>query len=285
MTIIKLLTIYYIVLKKLNYYCTLKNSFITKPPPYIMKLLIKKLLLSSLIIVALQNKAICQVREVLDALKPTKAFEGTPILKKGSHVIQAGIGMGSNILSLVESGQIGDVLNTAGVSSSTSRVGPITIGYEYLVKDNLGMGLSVSYAEASQTFNVNSTNSASIISIPGIGNIPGIGSILGTSGTTGALNTNVKSTTILLSTTYHLYTTDKFDPYSKVSIGATFWSGSNKNASGSDAGSAPTFPTPIAYNAVLGLRYFAAKQMGLYGELSYSNLRFAANIGLTFKLH
>jgi hypothetical protein len=248
-----------------------------------MKRIISKSILF-LTCIIIQTKANCQVREILEAMKPTSAYEGTPILKKGSQVLQVGIGMGTNVLSFVGAGQIGDALGGAGVSNSSSKVGPFTLGYEYLVKDNLGLGVSVSYAEATKSYDINSS-SGLLTGIPGLGSIPGIGSVFGSSGGASSYNTKVKSTTILLSTTYHLYTTDKLDPYSKISIGATFWSGSSTNASGTDAGSAPTFPTPIAYDAVLGLRYFAGKQMGLYGELSYSNLSFAANIGLTFKLH
>jgi hypothetical protein len=228
-----------------------------------MKHLFLKSILFLAFIVTFHTTANCQVREILEAMKPEKAYEGTPILKKGSHVIQVGIGMGSNIVSLAGLGEVGNLLGSAVQSNATSKVGPFTFGYEYLIKDNLGLGINISYAEGTQT------SSSSVLGIS-----------LGP-----AYTTTVKSTTILLSTTYHLYTTDKFDPYSKISIGATLWSGTNKNANGSDAGSIPTFPTPIAYDAVLGLRYFAGKQMGLYGELSYSNLSFAANIGLTFKLH
>ncbi len=224
-----------------------------------------------------------QVKQILDAIKPEKAFDGTPIVKKGSSILQVGVGMGSNVLSLAGLGDLGSLIGSSGTSNSNSKVGPISIGYEYLIKDNVGLGISVSYAEGTQTLNVNSASSL-LSSIPGVGSIPGIGSLLGTSGGT-SFNSKVKSTTILLSTIYHLYTTDKLDPYSKVSIGATLWSGSSTNADGSNAGSAPTFPTPIAYEALIGLRYFVGKQMGLYGELSYSNLKFAANIGLTFKLH
>ncbi len=231
-----------------------------------MKRLLTTFLFFLTSIIFLPQIATCQVREILDAIKPGKAFEGTPILKQGSHVLQVGIGMGKNIVSLAGLGELGSIFGSSGTSTSNSKVGPFSIGYEYLIKDNLGLGISVAYSEGTQT-----STSSSILSA------------LGVNGT--SLNTTVKSTTVLLSTTYHLYTTDKFDPYSKISIGATFWSGSNKNASGTDVGTAPTFPTPIAYDAVLGLRYFASKQIGLYGELSYSNLNFAANIGVCFKIH
>jgi hypothetical protein len=236
-----------------------------------MKLFIKKLFLFLIIITVLQNKGNCQVREVLDALKPTKAFEGTPILKKGSHVLQAGIGIGSNLLSVA--GIENTITNALGISTSgvtsSSKIGPFSLAYEYLIKDNLGLGIGFSYAEATQSINTPATtNLLGLITLPAV-----------------SLNTKLQSTTILLSTTYHLYTTDKFDPYTKVSIGATLWKGTNTDAKGNDIGTFPTLPAPIAYNALVGLRYFAGKSVGLYGELSYSNLKFVANAGIAFKLH
>jgi hypothetical protein len=242
----------------------------------------KRLFLKSILFLtcttALYTTANCQVRQILESIKPTSAFEGTPILKKGSGVLQVGIGMGRNIVSLAGLGEIGNLLGSTGTSNSNAKTGPFTISYEYLVKDNLGLGASVSYAEGSQNIDIASASSIGGV----IGGLLG----LGTGSTAPAsVNSKVRSTTILVSTIYHLYITDKLDPYSKISIGATFWSGGSTNGSGAETGSAPTFPTPIAYDAVLGLRYFAGKQMGLYGELSYSNLSFAANIGLSFKLH
>ncbi len=130
-----------------------------------------------------------------------------------------------------------------------------------MVNDNLGMGIGLSYVEASQTININVTAPST------------------------SINTKVKNTSIIVSTTYHLYTTDKLDPYTKVSIGLNIWKVSSKNQNGNDVNTVPTLPTPLAYNAVIGLRYFATSKVGVFGEASYSNLRFSANTGLTFKLH
>ncbi len=212
-----------------------------------------------------------QVREVLEAIKPTKAFEGVPILKKGNGVFQFGVGLGTNLVSLINQTGLGNLLNT---NSTNKNTGPFVVGYEYLVKDNLGIGIGFSYAESNQTISSNGT-AGSIIDI-----------ILGTPSTsTTSLKTRVKNTSIIASTTYHLYTTDKLDPYTKVSIGFNIWKVSAKNQAGNDVNTAPTTPTPIAYNAVIGLRYFVTPKVGIFGEASYSNLKFAANAGLTFKIH
>jgi Outer membrane protein beta-barrel domain len=216
------------------------------------------------------NVAKCQVREVLEAIKPAKAFEGTPILKKKSQVLQVGIGAPNNIASFINApaatiNTIGNILGGLGIitaapssTSTSNKTGPFYIDYEYLVKENLGLGIGFSYASATQ-----------------VGTIP-----LVVPTTTTA---KVSATSVLFSTVYHFYITDKLDPYSKVSIGATLWKGSYKNANGSDAGTLP-LPTPIAYRALIGLRYFISPNIAPYGEASYSNLKFAANIGIAFKL-
>jgi Outer membrane protein beta-barrel domain len=216
------------------------------------------------------NVANCQVREVLEAIKPAKAFEGTPILKKKSQVLQVGIGAPNNIASFIKAPQaiintIGGILGSVGViaatptsTSTNNKIGPFYLDYEYLIKENLGLGIGFSYASATQ-----------------VGTLP---LILPTTTTA-----KVSAASVLFSTVYHFYITDKLDPYSKVSIGATLWKGSYKNENGSDAGTLP-LPTPIAYRALVGLRYFVSPNIAPYGEASYSNLKFSANIGVAFKL-
>jgi Outer membrane protein beta-barrel domain len=209
-----------------------------------------------------------QVIQILDAIKPAKAFEGTPILKKKSQILQVGIGAPNNIGLFIENAvgtinTLGGILGSLGLGtttqqSSTSKVGPFNVDYEYLIKENLGLGVGFSYASATETF-----------TIP----------LIAAKTTTA----NIKATSILFSTVYHLYITDKIDPYSKVSIGATLWKGSYKNEDGSDASKLP-LPTPIAYRALIGIRYFISPNIAPYGEASYSNLRFSANIGIAFKV-
>jgi Outer membrane protein beta-barrel domain len=214
-----------------------------------------------MIVIGLSAKA--QVREVLEAIKPTKAYDGIPVLKKGNGVVQAGVGLGSNLISILNQSGLTSVLNG---STTTKNTGPFVISYEYLVKDNLGLGIGFSYAETNQTVSIGN----SILGIP--------------LGTATSITKKATNTAIFASTTYHMYTTNKLDPYTRVSIGLNIWKVIFKDQSGADQ-PVPTFPTPIAYNAVVGLRYFATPQVGLFGEASYSNLRLAANAGITFKLH
>jgi Outer membrane protein beta-barrel domain len=229
-----------------------------------------KISLLSLLFLLSIKIANCQIREVIEAIKPAKAFEGTPILKKKSQMLQVGIGAPNNIASFIKApaaivNTIGGILGGLGLitanpssTSTSNKTGPYYLDYEYLIKENLGLGIGLSYASATE-----------------IGTIP----LLVPTTTTA----KVSATSVLLSTVYHFYITDKLDPYSKVSIGATLWKGSYKNADGSDAGTLP-LPTPIAYRALVGLRYFVSPNIAPYGEASYSNLKFSANIGIAFKL-
>jgi outer membrane protein W len=194
-----------------------------------------------------------QVREVLEAIKPKKEFTGTPVLQKNSQVLQFGVAAPNNVASLLNFGGIGSFLN----STENGKVGPFFLAYEYMIKDNLGIGATVSYARAKKRYS----------------NPFGSGAVTG----------DLAGTSLLLSTTYHFYITDKLDPYTKASIGATLWKGSYKNNDGTEAEKI-TLPAPVGYSALIGLRYFASPKFAPFGELSYSNLKFTAGIGLAMKL-
>jgi hypothetical protein len=214
-----------------------------------------------------------QVREIIDAIKPAKAYEGTPILLKGSHVIQIGVGAPNNVGTLLNTasavssaiGTIGGILGIGGTSSvpvekAIKKSGPFVLDYEYFVKDNISIGLGVSYANASKEF-----------TLPG---------------ETRTLTTKLAATSFLFSSVYHFYTTNKLDPYAKGSIGLTLWKDKSTYSDGADASSKfpIPIPTPVAYRGIIGLRYFVSSTIAPYGELSYSNLRFSGGIGVAVKL-
>jgi hypothetical protein len=104
----------------------------------------------------------CQVRQVIEAMKPAKAFEGTPILKKKSQVLQVGIGAPNNIASCINAptttiNTIGGILGGLGLTTATpsststsNKIGSFYLDYEYLIKENLGLGIGFSYASATQ---------------------------------------------------------------------------------------------------------------------------------------
>ncbi len=220
----------------------------------------KHLILSIILLISIFYSAKAQVREILDAIKPAQAFSGVPILKKKSQVIQASIGFPNNTASLLNLGGLGNF-----AKSYSSGFGPIGIAYEYLIKENLGLGLDVSYSKATETYD---------------GNISIAGFPISTGKT---ITAKLQGVSLLFSTNYHIYTTDKYDTYVKGAIGATLWSGSYKNADGTDAGQL-TLPTPLGYRALVGIRYFVSDNVAPFGELSFSNLKFGAFIGVTYKM-
>jgi succinate dehydrogenase/fumarate reductase cytochrome b subunit len=193
-----------------------------------------------------------QIREVVEALKPKKVFTGEPIIKKKSQHVTLTAGVPNNIAQFLNFGGFGSFFSTA-----KSGTGPFFIRYEYLVKDNIGIGASVSYAHAEETYK----------------NPFGSGTVTG----------NITGFSILLSTYYHFYTTNKFDTYTKGSIGLNIWSGSYKDQNNGEVQKF-TAPTPVAYHAILGIRYFVTPHVNLTGDIGYSNLKFSAGIGVGLKL-
>jgi Outer membrane protein beta-barrel domain len=206
--------------------------------------------------------SLAQVQQVLEAIKPQKPFAGTPILVKGSHVLQAGIGIPNNAATLLNFGGLATVLN--GTTGNKKGIGPIFINYEYLVNENIGIGIGLTHASATQTY-----NSSALLGLLDIN----------ASNVTGEIQLNQ----IAINSTYHLYTTDKLDPYIKAGIGINIWKGSYTDETGKQV-KPFTAPTPLAYQGLVGLRYFIQPKFGLYGELSFSNLKFSANFGAAIKL-
>lgn len=199
-------------------------------------------------------KSQAQVKDILNSIKPKKKFEGTPILEKRSHILSIGIGTPNKLASFLD---LGGFATFFSGNSSKSHSGPFFVNYEFLIRDNLGLGATISYAAAKQTY----TNP--------FGNDKITGSIKGFS--------------ILFSSTYHFYITDKLDPYLRGGVGLNIWKGSYKDENNGDAGDF-TAPTPIAYTANLGLRYFVIKNFAPFGEVGFSNYKLTANIGAAFKL-
>lgn len=202
----------------------------------------------------LANNSRAQAREILEIIKPDKKFEGVPAYKKGTHLLLFGAQAPNNIKTFLNFGGLVTLLSSSGSKSA----GPFFFGYEYAVKDNLGLGISFQYASAKQTY-----------AVPF-----GIGSITG----------EISGFSILLSSLYHIYPTDKLDPYFRGSLGVNIWKGGYRDNNNNEVQKF-TAPTPIAYNTSLGLRYFVSKQFAPFGEISYSNLKLTAGIGLCVKMN
>ncbi len=201
-----------------------------------------------------------QVQQILQSIKPKNKFAGTPILAKGSHVVQIGIGTPNSLATYLDFGGIANIFK--GNGAVEKNFGPLFLNYEYFFRDNVGIGASISYASSKQTYDLV---------------IPLVNTKFG------EVNGSVKVIQIGATYSYHIYTTDKLDPYFKGGAGINIWNGSYTDQNGVQ--SKPfTAPTPFSYQGLIGLRYFISKKIALVGETSYSNLRFTANFGTAVKL-
>ena len=206
------------------------------------------------IAIGISHALIAQVPQILNEIKPKKPFEGIPALVKGNSIVSFGYGFPNNMATFLSLGGIGGFLSE---SSTKSGFGPLFASYEYMVRPDKGLGLSVSYANATKNYK----------GLIGVGDVTG----------------KISGFSILGSYIQHLYITDKWDPYLKGSIGLNIWEGSYKTADDTEFQSF-TAPTPIGYQAMIGARYFASKNVAPYAELSYSILKFTGNVGIAFKL-
>jgi Outer membrane protein beta-barrel domain len=200
-----------------------------------------------------------QIREILEAAKPKKVFEGIPVLQKKSQVLSISAGTPNKVSNFLNFGGIAPILFNNTIKKS---IGPFMLDYEYMINDNFGLGLSLLYASGKQTY------SSSLFSDSYIGSI--------------------NQFQIGLSTYYHIYTTDKLDPYVKGTVGVNLWNGSYKDNNGNEIpGKNFTAPTPFGLRTLIGLRYFAGKSFAVIGEGNFTVLpkpAVTANIGVAMKL-
>lgn len=213
----------------------------------------KKILLSLFLLKVTASNA--QVREILEAVKPKKQFTGIPALQKKSQLLSFTIGTPNNVSNFLNFGGFASLFLTTTAKKSA---GPFMIDYEYFIKDNVGLGISLLHASATKTYKSGST------------------SVTG----------SIKQYQIGFSTYYHLYTTDKLDPYIKGIVGLNIWDGSYKDNNGNDADNFVA-PSPFGFRSIIGLRYFAAKKIAVIGEANLTLLpkvTVAANIGVAIKL-
>lgn len=206
-------------------------------------------------------KTNAQLQQILEAAKPQKAFAGTPALQRNSFIVFTGVGAPNNVSSLLN---FGGLFSGTGISNTTSKknLGNLMAGADFFIQQNQSIGLMVTYAKANETREFR---------------LPVINTNLGT--VTGTISIIQLAATY----SYHIYTTDKLDPYIRGGIGVNIWKGSYQDKSG-NLSQPFTAPTPVHYQGIIGLRYFISKRIAAYGELSYTNLKFAANTGVMFKI-
>jgi hypothetical protein len=222
-------------------------------------MLVKKLLFTFILLFSLKTNA--QVQQILETVKPQKAFEGIPALQKNSLIIFAGLGAPNNVSSFLN---FGGLFSGIGISSTTNKqnLGNLMAGADFFIQKNQSIGLMFVYAKANETKEFK---------------VPIVNTVLGT--VTGSISVIQIAATY----SYHIYTTDKLDPYVRGGIGVNIWKGSYQDKSG-NLSQPFSAPTPVNYQGLIGLRYFVNNRIAPYGELSYTSFKFAANLGLTVKI-
>jgi predicted porin len=135
--------------------------------------------------------------------------------------------------------------------------GPLSIAYEYHVNELMSVGVSISYG----------TYSADYKDVIGAG--------LAFKGT-------LRNTALLLQSTKYFESDKKALLYAKGSIGINLWSGEYKKTDGTDFKNFNA-PTPLGYNAVVGVKYGFNKNTYGYLEAGYGKYIVAA--GLALKLN
>lgn len=195
------------------------------------------------------------VGQILNDVLQKHPSTKTGLVKKGAQFATIGYGFPNNMATYLNLGGFGSFLST---STSKSGFGPVFVGYEYMFSDYSGLGANIAYANATQVYK----------GLIGIGDITG----------------KISGFSILASYTRHIESNKpKFDPYMRGAFGLNIWKGSYKDASNNDYQSF-TAPTPVAYQALIGARYFFNEHTAVFGEVSYSTLKFTANAGISFKL-
>lgn len=195
-----------------------------------------------------------QIKEIITEVARNSKTVANPAVKKGTQLAYAGYGIPNNLSTYLSLGGLGSFFST---SSTKTGVGPVFLGYEYTLRPNAGLGLSVAYASAEVKYT----------GFIGIGNVTG----------------KISGFSVLGSYIQHLLVTEVWDVYGKGSVGFNIWKGSYKTDDDKDFQNF-TAPTPIAYQAMIGARYFTKADIFPFAELSYSTLKFTGNIGVGIKV-
>ncbi len=140
--------------------------------------------------------------------------------------------------------------------TNKKSIGPVSINYEYHLRPQLSVGVNISYASYSADYK----------------------DILGLAT---AFTGKIRNTALMLQTIKYFETEGDILIYTKGNIGLNLWSGEYIASNGSVFKNFNA-PTPVAYNAVVGLKYgFGPSTFG-YIEAGYG--KYIVAIGLSVKV-
>jgi hypothetical protein len=208
-----------------------------------------------LLLIITSNTIQAQTTDAFNTLGSLKKYDGIPVVKKKSHLFQIGAGIPNNLATLFGVSKAVNILGM-NITKASDQLGPFYAGYDYFVSNEVSIGLLFSYTQATQTI---TDPTGFLFSTPVVAALRGY--------------------SIGITTGYHFYTTNHFDPYIKGAAGYNIWNLKSNSV-------IPIIlPTPYSYSGLIGVRYFPAKWIAPFGELSYGSMNFCANFGVAFKFN
>jgi opacity protein-like surface antigen len=184
----------------------------------------------------------------------TASMLNAQVFEEGSNHLNLGYGFGNGYGRLLNAYNAYDGYKFSGF-------GPAFVSFERGVKDNIGIGASISYSSYGASWIQKSYLQS--------------------------YDYSYRWTTLAIMArgAYHFnVSNDKFDPYAGVGLGfmkfGYKWTSSDPNFN--EANSNISLGTPFGYQIFAGARYMFSDKIGAYAELGYGLS--VANFGLTIKL-
>ena len=155
-------------------------------------------------------------------------------------------------------------INEDAVNTKATGIGPLGLRVEYMLADNLGLGLDFIYNSAGITGDYNSTDS------------------LGNS-VTYTDKASMQRIRVLLRFNYHFVQTDALDAYIGGGAGynTRIWKYESTDPD-FDEPSATGSLLPVAFRAALGARYYFTDNIGLNAEIGLGGPVLSGGISLKF---
>jgi len=140
--------------------------------------------------------------------------------------------------------------------TNKKSIGPVSIAYEYHIKPEFSIGINLSYASYSADYK----------------------DVFGFSA---AFTGKIRNTALMIHSIKYFQNESKYLIYAKGNVGLNLWSGEYRSANGDEYKNFNA-PTPVAYNAMVGVKYGLTSSIYPYIEAGYGKYVVAA--GISFKL-
>jgi hypothetical protein len=212
-----------------------------------------KCVLSAIIFFILNS---CEAQSIFFPRPDTSGYR---VVRRGNQFLQVGITTPNSLSTFLDIGGLGSLLN----GTQKTGVGPIHLDYEYMVNNITGIGASITYSKATETYNLN--------------NLPFIGG-------QGYVSGKVSLWQFALTASRHMFINNKFDAYAIGAAGINIWKGSYTVEKLNVPAKNFTAPTPFGYNGLLGIRYFTNNNFAFYAQAGMGTIKLHGTLGVCFKL-